>query len=159
MAGYIDQKKVKSLRWLRRNKGLSIGTTNGCFDLLHPGHVSFLRRCSNRIGTGGVLVVLVNDDHYCMVNKGQGRPVVGENDRLAMVRAIKGVDYAWLFSESSPAEWIEAIAPDVHFKGADWKGMDVPEERFAPVEYLTLRGMHSTTMMIGRIIERFGDRE
>lgn len=150
MSERILTKHVRMIRYLKRKKGYRVGTTNGCFDLLHPGHVDFLRKCRTKLGPKGLLVVLVNTDVY-LRTKGPDRPIIPESDRLAMVRSVKGVSFAYLFSESAPDKWIRRIRPDVHFKGSDWQGKDIPEARYADVEFIDLLPGYSTTSLVRRI--------
>ncbi len=153
MEDFIGTKKVQALRHLRRRRGLTLGTTNGCFDLLHPGHIQFLRDCKEQLGPTSLtfLIVLVNADRYCSIVKGDGRPIIPQADRIQMVRGIKGVGAAFLFSERTPEKWIRRLKPDVHFKGVDWKGKEVPESKHAPIEFISLIEGYSTTSLIERI--------
>jgi len=153
MDDFISTKKVQALRHLRRRRGLCLGTTNGCFDLLHPGHIQFLRDCKERLGPPSLtfLLVLVNSDQYCRRTKGDDRPIIPQANRIQMVRGIKGVGAAYLFSENTPEKWIRRLRPDVHFKGADWQQARVPESAYATVEYVPLLDGFSTTDLIDRI--------
>jgi D-sedoheptulose 7-phosphate isomerase len=100
-----------------RRAGAVVVFTNGCFDLLHRGHVDFLTRAK---ALGTVLVVGLNGDASVRAIKGPGRPVAGQDDRAAVVGALAAVDAVTIFDESTPARLIAALAPDVLVKGGDW---------------------------------------
>jgi len=92
--------------------------TNGCFDLLHIGHVTYLEEAKRQ---GDVLIVGVNTDASVRVLKGPTRPIQNENDRCEILAALKAVDHSILFSEDTPLNLIKKIRPDVLVKGGDWK--------------------------------------
>jgi len=149
--GYITTLKVQQIRWYRRSKGLTIGTANGCFDLLHPSHVHFLRECKAELGPNSLLVVLVNDDRYCLKVKGPGRPIIPQEDRLKMVRSVKGVGLAFLFGDKDPGKWIRRIRPTMHFKGNDWEGKECPEAKYAPLHFIASDLTYTTSGLVERI--------
>jgi len=99
-------------------------TTNGCFDILHVGHLATFRHAK---GLGDTLVVLVNDDDSVCRLKGPRRPVVPAADRAELVAALEPVDYVVLFSEDTPVEALAAIKPAVHVKGGDYRAEELPE--------------------------------
>jgi len=99
-------------------------TTNGCFDILHVGHLATFRRAKE---LGDTLVVLVNDDDSVRRLKGPSRPIVPAADRAELVAALEPVDYVVLFSEDTPVEALAAIRPAVHVKGGDYGVTDLPE--------------------------------
>jgi D-beta-D-heptose 7-phosphate kinase/D-beta-D-heptose 1-phosphate adenosyltransferase len=115
--------KIKNLDELKRlvteakAHGKTVVFTNGCFDLLHRGHVHVLREAKAR---GDLLIVAVNSDRSVNQIKGPGRPVMPETDRLELITAMEMVDYALLFDEPDPYEIIAALSPDVLVKGGDW---------------------------------------
>ena len=117
------EKKIKNLTQLKRivsslkAKGKRVVFTNGCFDLLHYGHVKYLQDARSR---GNVLVVAVNSDASVRKIKGRKRPVIGQNDRLRIIAALESVDYVILFKEETPLKLIKALKPDILVKGADW---------------------------------------
>lgn len=104
--------------------GRVVALTNGCFDLLHVGHVRLLREAADE---GDVLVVALNDDASVRANKGPARPVVPLEERMEVLAAIAGVDYVTSFGESTAHELLGALRPDVHVKGTDWRADEVPE--------------------------------
>ena len=107
-----------------RREGLRIVLANGVFDLLHVGHVRYLKAARE---LGDRLVVGVNGDHSTAAHKGAGRPVVGAEDRAALVAALRGVDAVVIFDQPTVAPLLEALRPDVHAKGTDYQVETVPE--------------------------------
>jgi rfaE bifunctional protein nucleotidyltransferase chain/domain len=92
--------------------------TNGCFDVIHPGHVDLLRRART---LGDKLIVGINSDRSVRAIKGSGRPIFSESDRKAVLLALESVDDVVVFDEQTPEELIQTISPDVLVKGGDWK--------------------------------------
>ena len=107
-----------------RQAGHTIGLANGCFDLLHVGHVRYLQAAAREADR---LVVAINDDCSVRQLKGPGRPILTAADRATLVAALRGVDYVVLFGESTVSGVIRAIRPDVHCKGTDYTVESVPE--------------------------------
>lgn len=107
-----------------RAAGRTVVLANGCFDLLHVGHVRYLQGAR---AEGDVLVVALNTDESVRGNKGPGRPLVPEAERAEVIAALSCVDYVTLFGESTADDLIRALRPDVHAKGTDWRAEDVPE--------------------------------
>jgi rfaE bifunctional protein nucleotidyltransferase chain/domain len=107
-----------------RAAGRSIVFANGCFDLLHVGHVRYLQAAAKE---GDRLVVAVNDDRSASTLKGPGRPVVLEADRAELVAGLRDVDYVVLFGETTVEALLTLIKPDVHCKGTDYTVDTVPE--------------------------------
>lgn len=134
----------------------SVVFTNGCFELLHAGHVTYLDRARS---LGDALVVGVNTDASArLLGKGAGRPIVGEGDRALLVAALESVDAVCLFDEDTPAELIAAIVPDVLVKGADYTldavvGRDVVEAAGGRVELIPIVPERSTTELLRRAKE------
>ena len=128
--------------------------TNGCFDLLHPGHVRLLEDAR---ALGDVLVVGLNTDASTRgLDKGTGRPIVCEGDRAVMIAALESVDAVCLFDEDTPAELIETLLPDVLVKGGDYDldgvvGREVVEAAGGRVEIIALVTGYSSTEMVRRI--------
>lgn len=136
-----------------RGAGRTIVFTNGVFDILHAGHVQFLRRAK---ALGDVLVVGVNSDRGARALKGPRRPVTAERDRLALVGALGPVDHVIAFDEETPAALIRALRPHIHVKGGDYADVPLPEaeavrEVGGRVEIVPLAGEHSTSRVIERI--------
>ena len=143
---------VALIERLRRN-GVTIVFTNGVFDLLHPGHVRYLRQAR---ALGGALVVGLNADASVRRNKGAGRPINPEGERAEILAALDCVDAVVLFDEDTPADIVRACQPDILVKGADWPadqivGRDTVEARGGRVVRIAVEPGHSTTAMIERV--------
>jgi rfaE bifunctional protein nucleotidyltransferase chain/domain len=106
-----------------RQAGRTIAFANGCFDLLHVGHIRYLQAAAAEADR---LVVAVNDDEMA-ARKGPGRPIMTAGDRAAIVAALRGVDYVVVFSEPTVAPLLTLLQPDVHCKGTDYTAETVPE--------------------------------
>ena len=104
-----------------RKKGKKIAFTNGCFDILHVGHVRYLREAKK---TADVLVLALNSDTSVRSIKGEKRPLVPENERAEVLAALEFIDFVTIFPELTPLELINYLKPDVLIKGGDW-----PEEK------------------------------
>jgi rfaE bifunctional protein nucleotidyltransferase chain/domain len=107
-----------------RAQGHSIAFANGCFDVLHVGHIRYLQDAARE---ADVLVVGVNSDDSVRVIKGEGRPVMAAGERAEIISAIRGVAYVTIFSEVSPAGLLGRLRPDVQCKGTDYTRDSVPE--------------------------------
>src|SRR5262245_32211442 len=107
---------INELERLRR-EGKRLVFTNGCFDLLHPGHVRYLAEARS---LGDALVVALNSDRSVRALKGEGRPILNEQERAEVIAALEAVDYVVIFDEETPRELISELLPDVLVKGGDW---------------------------------------
>ena len=107
-----------------RAAGRTIAFANGCFDILHVGHVRYLESAARE---GDVLVVALNDDHSVRRLKGEGRPVLSAGDRAELVAALRCVDYVIIFPEATVGPLLTELKPDVHCKGTDYTVESVPE--------------------------------
>jgi len=107
-----------------RAAGLTVGFANGCFDILHVGHVRYLQAAAAEADR---LVVAVNDDGSVSQLKGAGRPILSAADRAELVAALRGVDYVVIFPELTVDSLLEQLRPDVHCKGTDYTVESVPE--------------------------------
>lgn len=137
-----------------KRHGRSVVFTNGVFDILHAGHVHFLRQAKS---LGDVLVVGVNSDASARRLKGKNRPINSERDRMALVAALDPVDHVVLFDEDTPAALIRTLQPDIHVKGGDYEGEALPEagavrEGGGRVVILPLVESVSTSGVIDRIV-------
>ena len=119
-----DHGNLKPILTAARRGGLTVALTNGCFDLLHVGHVRLLRDAST---LADLLVVAVNSDASAHTNKGPGRPILPVTERMEVVAAIAGVDFVTSFDEPTAAGLLDSLRPDVHVKGTDWAADTVPE--------------------------------
>lgn len=137
----------------RRAAGERVVTSNGCFDLLHPGHVAFLQEA--RV-LGEILVVGLNSDASVAQLKGPGRPLLQEADRAGLLTALRGVDYVLVFSDPLPSAWLDRIQPDFHCKAGDYTVDDLPEAKVVRAHggeicILPLREGFSTSALLGRM--------
>ena len=135
-------------------RGQTIVFTNGVFDILHAGHVQFLRQAK---ALGDLLVVAINSDASARRLKGKNRPINSERDRAALVAALDPVDYVLLFNEDTPTEMIRLLRPAIHVKGGDYADEALPEaeavrEVGGRVVILPLAGSISTSSLIDRIL-------
>lgn len=124
MAPILSLDELKAAVARERAAGRSIALANGCFDLLHVGHVRYLIGAA---AEADVLVVAINDDESVRRLKGAGRPIFSAADRAELVAALRGVDYVVIFGGPTVAAVIAAIRPDVHCKGTDYTTENVPE--------------------------------
>ena len=120
----LDRERLAELLRAERGRGRSIVLANGCFDLLHAGHVRYLHGAA---AEADVLVVALNTDESVRRNKGPGRPLQCETDRVEVLAAIGCVDFVTTFGESTADAILRALRPDVHAKGTDWTADAVPE--------------------------------
>jgi len=140
--------------------GKKIVFTNGCFDILHAGHVKYLTRAA---GFGDILVLGLNSDHSVKCIKGEKRPIIGQTHRAYVLSALCCVDHVVLFDEPDPRRLIEAVCPDVLVKGADWQeneilGGDFVRQNGGRIERVDLEPDISTTRIIQRIGELYYGR-
>jgi rfaE bifunctional protein nucleotidyltransferase chain/domain len=153
MAKILDHGALIQERRRLRSEGKRLVFTNGCFDLLHPGHVRYLREA--RL-LGDALVVALNSDRSVRVLKGEGRPILNERERAEIVAALQAVDYVIIFDEETPRELIAELLPDVLVKGGDWPldeivGRQEVEAAGGRVVSLSYLGGSSTSELIERI--------
>jgi len=115
---------ISELNW-HRTQGEKIISTNGCFDVLHRGHIEYLNFCKQQ---GGIVVVGLNSDSSVKANKGPERPVNNQHDRASVLASLECVDYVVIFDENEPSKLLEKIKPDIHVKGQDWENKHVFEK-------------------------------
>jgi len=155
--------KINSLANLKRKisflkrKGSRIVFTNGCFDILHYGHIKYLQDAKNK---GDYLIVAVNSDSSIKKIKERNRPVIGQSDRLKTIAALSSVDFVVLFNEDNPLRLIKALKPDILIKGADWSkhkiiGADFVESYGGKVLTVNLVKGRSTSALIKKIVNDF----
>jgi len=152
-----DLKKLKNLIPYLKARNKKIVFTNGCFDLLHWGHVKYLQDAKKK---GDLLIVGINSDASVKRIKEKKRPVVNEKDRLRLVASLESVDYVVLFKEDTPLKIIKFIKPDVLVKGADWNrdnivGKDFVRSYGGSVSTIKLVKGYSTSNLIKKIARRF----
>lgn len=136
-----------------RKEHKTIVTTNGCFDILHVGHVRYLEQAKSY---GDVLIVALNSDKSVKKIKGESRPINNENDRAEVLSALRSVDYVVLFEEESPIDLLLHIKPDVHTKGADYTIETLPEAKGimdagGRIEFIPFVQGKSTTSVIEKM--------
>ena len=156
----IIKQKIVSLEQLKRNiavwrmKDMKIVFTNGCFDILHHGHIDYLSKASD---LGDVLIIGVNSaSSVKKLEKGAIRPIQNENDRALILSSLQFVEAITIFNEDTPLELIKAIQPDVLVKGGDWKpeqiaGADVVKAKGGEVVIIPFVDGYSTTDLEKRI--------
>ena len=138
-----------------KQQGKKVVFTNGCFDILHAGHVQYLEKAK---AAGDVLVVGVNSDASVKRLKGRNRPIAPETDRCTVLAGLEAVDATVIFDEDTPARIIEKLLPDILIKGADWPidkivGAKTVLEHGGEVKTIAFLEGRSTTSIIERIIE------
>jgi rfaE bifunctional protein nucleotidyltransferase chain/domain len=139
-------------------KGRNVVLANGCFDILHVGHLRYLRGAR---ALGDVLVVAINSDRSVRTIKDSGRPILDEQERVALVSAIECVDYVVLFDEPDVSRVLQTLRPAVHAKGTDYTEESVPERDIVRAYGGAVRitgdvKNHSTREIIQRILEKSG---
>jgi rfaE bifunctional protein nucleotidyltransferase chain/domain len=159
MGRLVSLDELVSMRGTFRKTGKRVVFTNGCFDILHRGHVEFLNKAKT---FGDILVVGLNSDASARLIKGKNRPIVSEDDRAFIVANLVAVDYVSIFEEETPLRLITAVVPDVLVKGADWGvgeivGKEVVEEAGGLVTNIPLVPNHSTTDIVHKIVKDFRD--
>uniref|UniRef100_A0A7C3MJ74 D-glycero-beta-D-manno-heptose 1-phosphate adenylyltransferase n=1 Tax=Dictyoglomus thermophilum TaxID=14 RepID=A0A7C3MJ74_DICTH len=155
-----SDRKIKKIEELKdvidihKNQGKIIVFTNGCFEILHPGHIKLLEEAKNY---GDILVVGINSDESVKRIKGEKKLIFDEKSRLKIISALECVDYVTLFNENTPENLIEIIKPHIHVKGGDYKEEELPEAKIVK-EYggkiiiLPILEDFSTTQIIQKIL-------
>ena len=155
MGKVVERKNIAKLVQDLKSQGRTIVTTNGCFDILHVGHVRYLQATK---AFADVMIVCLNYDVSVKKIKGPDRPINNENDRAEILCALECVDYVVLFEESSPVDLLCEIKPDVYTKGADYTIETLPEakpvmQNGGRVEFISFVEGKSTTNVIKKIEE------
>jgi rfaE bifunctional protein nucleotidyltransferase chain/domain len=156
MGVVISLGELCAVRARLRQEGCRVIFTNGCFDLLHPGHVRYLQQARS---LGDVLVVALNSDRAVRELKGAARPILNESERSEVMAALGCVDYVLTFDDVSPRETIAALLPDVLVKGGDWGlaqiiGREEVEASGGRVLSLPFVEGCSTSEIISRVLRR-----
>ena len=152
----VKLKKLKGIVSRLRKEGKTIAFTNGCFDILHYGHISYLEKAKQK---NRIIIIGLNSDSSVRILKGSRRPIVPERQRAAVLAALACVDYVTIFNEDTPLKLIQALIPDVLVKGADWKGKEVVGARIVKenggrVEFIQYLPRWSTTNIIKTIAKK-----
>ncbi len=153
MGQLVRQENLEELLKLLKSENKTVVTTNGCFDILHVGHVRYLKKAKS---FGDVLIIALNSDKSIKSIKGPDRPINNENDRAEILNSLYFVDYVVLFDEDSPMDLLAKIKPDVHTKGADYTVETLPEAKVimdngGRIEFITFVEGKSTTSIIEKI--------
>ena len=151
-----SQRQLKKILVALKARGQRIVFTNGCFDLLHYGHVQYLEKAKK---TGDCLVVALNSDVSARRIKGRNRPIINQKDRMRVVAALASVDFVTLFNQDTPLKIIRELRPDILVKGADWhKSKIVGSEEIraygGKVYAIKLARGRSTTNLIRKIAQQ-----
>ncbi len=149
----VNRNELPNLLKKLRDENKTIVTTNGCFDILHVGHVRYLEKTKT---FADVLIVALNSDKSVKSIKGESRPINNENDRAEVLSGLKSVDYVVLFDEDSPIDLLLEIKPDVYTKGADYTVETLPEakkimEAGGRIEFISFVEGKSTTSIIEKM--------
>ena len=154
MGKFLNLIDILTIIETEKEKGKTIVTTNGCFDILHVGHLDYLTEAGKK---GDILVVGINTDYSVQKIKGPTRPINKETDRARLVAALDCVDYTFLFDEDTPIRFLKLIKPHIHVKGNDYNAENLPEANTvvnlgAQLAFVPLTKGKSTTDLISRIL-------
>jgi rfaE bifunctional protein nucleotidyltransferase chain/domain len=152
-ARILERNRLIARVAIARRGGARVVFANGCFDLLHVGHVRYLEAAR---GLGDLLVVGVNSDEHVRRLKGEGRPFVPERERAEVIASLRAVDYVTVFHEPTVTELLLALRPDIHAKGTDYTEESVPERDVVRsfggrVQIVGDPKDHSSTEMFGKV--------
>lgn len=158
MSNILTLDELIRVRIQCRERSKQVVFTNGCFDILHAGHVDYLNKAKE---LGDILIVGINSDASVKNIKGELRPIVPDSERAILVGNLKAVDYVTLFDENTPGRLISDLIPDILVKGADWSienivGRDVVEGNGGEVKTITFVNDQSTSKIIQKILDRYG---
>jgi D-beta-D-heptose 7-phosphate kinase/D-beta-D-heptose 1-phosphate adenosyltransferase len=155
MAIIESRSELAALRAAWRSQGKRVVFTNGCYDILHPGHVRLLEAAR---ALGDVLILALNTDASVQRLKGPSRPMLTQDERARLALQLEAVDAVTFFDEDTPRELIAEVLPDVLVKGADWShfiaGREEVETAGGQVLALPLEPGYSTTNLVEQIVER-----
>lgn len=154
MGRLVSQKEIIEIVRKGQAEGKTFAATNGCFDILHVGHVRYLQKTK---ALADYSIVMLNSDKSVKMIKGEDRPINNEQDRAELLSALSCVDYVVLFEEKSPAMLLEAIKPDIYTKGADYTLENLPEREIVirnniKVEFIDFVAGKSTTNVIKKCL-------
>lgn len=156
----VQREDIRALVDKAHQEGKTVVATNGCFDILHVGHVRYLEKTKS---FADYLIVLLNSDKSVRSIKGPTRPINNENDRAEVLGALRCVDYVVLFDEDSPRDLLDEIKPDVYTKGADYTMETLPEadimiKNGTKVEFIEFVDGKSTTNIVDKIEQVKGEK-
>jgi len=152
-----DREELIALRKKWKSEGKKVVFTNGCFDILHAGHVDYLNKAK---AFGDILLVALNSDKSTRSIKGEKRPIVKEDERAFIIANLKAVDFVTLFDEDTPEQIIDDLIPDYLVKGADWNienivGAKTVIENGGEVQTIEFVSDSSTTKVVETVLERY----
>lgn len=155
MGTFYSRAELVKQRALWKQEGKTVVFTNGCYDLLHPGHIRLLEQARS---LGDILILALNSDASVRRLKGPSRPLIPETERAALTAGLAAVDAVTIFDEDTPRELIAAVLPDVLVKGADWAhwiaGREEVEAAGGKVMALALEPGYSTTGIVESLLAR-----
>ena len=156
MGQLLKRENIRNFIEKLQKSGKTVVVTNGCFDILHVGHVRYLQKTKS---FADYSIVLLNSDKSVKAIKGESRPINTELNRAEILCALSCVDFVVLFDENSPADLIDEIKPDVYTKGADYTMETLPEadimrKNNIKVEFITFVEGQSTTNIINKISDK-----
>jgi rfaE bifunctional protein nucleotidyltransferase chain/domain len=154
VARILERNRLIARVAIMRRGGARVVFANGCFDLLHVGHVRYLEAAK---GLGDLLVVGINSDEQVRRLKGEGRPFIPERERAEVIASLRAVDYVTIFHEPTVTELLLALRPDIHAKGTDYTEESVPERDVVRsfggrVQIVGDPKDHSSTEMLGKVM-------
>lgn len=157
---YVDLPTARNLIREAHRHGQKVVFTNGCFDLIHYGHISSFKQARS---FGDLLIVAVNSDDSVRRLKGPKRPIVGQKDRIGMLCALECVDYVLLMNDDTPADIVRTLQPDIIVKGRDWEAKGIPESKIVEeyggeVRFVDLEKGLSTTHLIDKVVGQYADK-
>lgn len=155
-----DKTEILDLIKNAKSENKKVVFTNGCFDLIHAGHLDYLIKAKK---LGDILIVGLNSDSSIKRIKGEKRPILNEDERYFLVSNLKPVDYVIFFDEDTPAKLIDEVVPDILVKGADWKienivGRETVEQNGGVVKTIEFVNNQSTSKIITDIVEKYSDK-
>jgi D-beta-D-heptose 7-phosphate kinase/D-beta-D-heptose 1-phosphate adenosyltransferase len=157
MGVVVSREELLDLRQAWREQGKTVVFTNGCFDLLHPGHIRLMEAAR---ALGDALVVAINSDASVRGLKGPTRPILSEDERADVLASLAAVDAVTIFDEETPCPLLEKLLPDVLVKGSDWShwiaGREIVEAAGGKVLPIPVEPGYSTTDVVKNILENRG---
>lgn len=154
---FYTREEIIEIRNKLKSENKKVVFTNGCFDLIHAGHVDYLVKAKSK---GDVLILALNSDDSIRRIKGEKRPILKQDERAFILSNLSAVDFVTVFEEDTPFEIINALVPDVLIKGADWSienivGRDIVEKSGGEVKTIEFVNEQSTSKIINLIIDRY----
>ena len=156
MGKIVSQKEIIDIVRQEHHNGKTFAATNGCFDILHVGHLRYLQKTKD---LADYSIIMLNSDSSVKMIKGDSRPINPENDRAELLAALNCVDFVVIFNEKSPGELLEKIKPDIYTKGADYTLETLPERDIVLKNNIEVRFIEfvkgkSTTNVINKCLDK-----